>query len=182
MLPERRAHVPIAKGDALTAFHVAGHAVVAANFGIRFHALMLVTESGLETEHTGPLGMDLWRAAYPDGQPERVLQVVTALWAGSAAERQVMERRIAPTDDRDRPTIERFVELAHERGRDVPDMLVRRGRLNAYALMRLPHVWAAVEAMASRLLEEKIIGFFTARRLIQDALRAGARPAAQRGW
>src|SRR3954468_6609159 len=62
------------------AFHQAGHAVVATTFGFRYGALSLHADLALESAHTGPLGIDLWKCSFPLNQQERVLQVLTMLW------------------------------------------------------------------------------------------------------
>lgn len=157
------------------AFHQAGHAVVATTFGFRYGALSLHADLTTETAHTGPMGVDLWKCAFPTNQQERVLQVLTMLWAGTAAEVRCLGRRIMPETDPDRPTVERFVALLRERDRDVAEQTIHRARLDAYSLLRLPSHLKAVDTIAATLLKEEMIGYFTARGLINDALRSPAR-------
>ncbi|HEY7908510.1 MAG TPA: hypothetical protein VIC60_06525, partial [Thermomicrobiales bacterium] len=59
-----------------------------------------------------------------------------------------------------------------ERGVTIPDGWDRRPRLDAHALLRQPKQVAAVESLAATLLDEHIVGHFTARRLITNAMRA----------
>lgn len=157
-----------------TAAHQAGHAVVAAAFGFRFGMLSLRPEIAPETEHTGPLGIDLWRCAFPLHQPERLLQVLTMLWAGTAAEVRLTARRVTPAVDPDRPEVERFAALVVARGHDVSEHLIHRARLDAYGLMRLPRYREAAQTVAAALLAEELIGAFTARNLIMDRLQRAA--------
>src|SRR4051812_39799797 len=103
------------------AFHQAGHAVVATTFGFRYGAVSLHADLARETAHTGPLGIDLWKCAFPSNQQERLLQVLTMLWAGTAAEVRCLSRRVMPETDPDRPTVDQFVALLGERGHDVTE-------------------------------------------------------------
>lgn len=155
-----------------SAYHEAGHAVVAASFGCRFGMLSLYPDTDAESAITGPLQIDLFRCAFPLGQPERLLQVLTILWAGTAAETQFTGRRVTPEADPDRKTVDRFLERLTERGVTIPEAWNRRPRLDAHALLRQPKQGAAVEALVSVLLHEHVIGYFTARRLINEAMRA----------
>jgi hypothetical protein len=157
------------------AFHQAGHAIVATTFGFRYGALSLHTDLTTETAHTGPLGIDLWKCAFPPNQQERVLQVLTMLWAGTAAEVHCLGRRIMPETDPDRPTVERFVALLRERDRDVTEQTLHRARLDAYSLLRLPTHLKAVDTIAATLLKEEMVGYFTARSLINDVLGTPSR-------
>ena len=157
------------------AFHQAGHAVVATTFGFRYGAVSLHADLTLETAHTGPVGIDLWKCAFPSNQQERILQVLTMLWAGTAAEARCLGRRVMPETDPDRPTLELFVGLLRERGHDVTEQTVHRGRLDAYSLMRLPTHLKAIDTVAATLLRDELIGHFTARTLITEALGAPAR-------
>jgi hypothetical protein len=157
------------------AFHQAGHAVVAAGFGFRFGALSLYSDMALETAHTGPVGIDLWKCAFPPNQHERSLQVLTMLWAGTAAEVRCLGRRITVETDPDRATVDRFVALLRKRSHDVTEQTIHRGRLDAYSLMRLPNHLRAVDRIAAMLLEDELIGYFTARGLINDTLGAPTR-------
>ena len=154
------------------AYHEAGHAVAAASFGCRFGMLTLYPDSESESAITGPLQIDLFKCAFPPGQPERLLQVLTTLWAGTAAETQLTGRRIAPEADPDRKTIDLFTKRLIERGVTIPEGWDRRPRLDAHALLRQPKQGAAVEALAAILLDEHVIGHFTARSIIANAMRA----------
>src|SRR5437868_6237765 len=100
-IPTRRQSVRLER----TAYHEAGHAVAAASFGCRFGMLSLYPDAAAETALTGPLQIDLPRCAFPPNQPNRLLQVLTILWAGTAAETQLTGRRIAPEADPDRKTV-----------------------------------------------------------------------------
>src|SRR5690242_5148081 len=104
-----------------TAYHEAGHAVAAASFGCRFGMLTLYPDSESESAITGPLQIDLFKCAFPPGQPERLLQVLTILWAGTAAETQLTGRRVAPEMDPDRKTVDLFMQRLIERGVAIPD-------------------------------------------------------------
>ncbi len=172
-MPTRRQSIRLER----TASHEAGHAVAAASFGCRFGMLSLTPDAAAETAHTGPLQIDLWKCAFPPGQPDRLLQVLTILWAGTAAETQLTGRRIAPELDPDRKTVDLFLALLKERGVTVPEEWDRRPRLNAHALIRQPKQAAAVETLAATLLNEHIVGHFTARGIINQAMRA---PVAKR--
>lgn len=155
-----------------TAYHEAGHAVAAASFGCRFGMLTLYPDAEAESATTGPLQIDLFKCAFPPGQPERLLQVLTILWAGTAAETQFTGRRIAPEADPDRKTIDLFIARLTERGVTIPDGWDRRPRLDAHALLRQSKQGVAVESLAATLLDEHVIGHFTARGLITNAMRA----------
>lgn len=157
------------------AFHQAGHAVVATTFGFRYGALSLHADPSAETAHTGPLGIDLWKCAFPPNQPERILQVLTTLWAGTAAEVRCLGRRVMPETDPDRPTLEAFVALLRERGHGVTEQTLHRARLDAYSLLRLPKHLKAIDNVAAALLTDELIGYFTARTLINEALGAPTR-------
>jgi predicted transcriptional regulator len=146
--------------------------VAAASFGCRFGMLTLYPDTESESAITGPLQIDLFKCAFPPGQPERLLQVLTILWAGTAAEAQLTGRRVAPETDPDRKTVDRFIARLTERGVTIPDGWDRRPRLDAHALLRQPKQVAAVESLAATLLDEHIVGHFTARRLITNAMRA----------
>ena len=154
------------------AYHEAGHAVAAASFGCRFGMLTLYPDNASESAITGPLQIDLFKCAFPPSQPERLLQVLTILWAGTAAETQLTGRRVAPEADTDRKTVECFIKRLIERGVTIPEGWERRPRLDAHALLRQPKQGAAVEALAATLLDEHVIGHFTARSIITDAMRA----------
>jgi hypothetical protein len=154
------------------AYHEAGHAVAAASFGCRFGMLTLHPDPESESAITGPLQIDLWKCAFPAGQSERLLQVLTILWAGTAAETQLTGRRVAPEADPDRKTVDLFTTQLQERGVTIPEGWDRRPRLDAHALLREPKYGAAVAALAQTLLSERVIGHFTARRIIADAMRA----------
>jgi predicted transcriptional regulator len=167
-LPTRRQSARLERA----AYHEAGHAVAAASFGCRFGMVALYPDAESESAITGPLQIDLLRCAFPPGQPERLLQVLTILWAGTAAETQFTGRRVAPEADPDRKTVEHFLERLIERGVTIPEGWDRRPRLDAHALLRQPKQGAAVESLAVTLLEEHIIGHFTARRIIAEAMRA----------
>lgn len=154
------------------AYHEAGHAVAAASFGCRFGMVALYPDAESESAITGPLQIDLFKCAFPPGQPERLLQVLTILWTGTAAETQFTGRRVAPEADPDRRTVDRFLKRLHEWGVTVPAGWDRRPRLDAHALLREPKQGAAVEALASALLHEHVIGHFTARSIINEAMHA----------
>lgn len=158
------------------AYHEAGHAVAAASFGCRFGMITLYPDAGSESAIRGPLQIDLIKCAFPPGLPDRLPQVLTILWAGTAAEAQFTGRRVAAEADPDRETVDRFLTLLRERGGTIPDGWDRRPRLDAHALLRQPKQAAAVEALASTLLRERVIGHFTARSIIAEAMRA-ATPA-----
>lgn len=166
--PNRQQHVRLARA----AYHEAGHAVAAAAFGCRFGMLALSPDAESESAITGPLQIDLFKCAFPPGQPARLLQVLTILWAGTAAETQFTGRRIAPEMDPDRATIDRFVARLIERGVTIPDGWDRRPRLDAHALLRQPKQGAAVESLAATLLDAHVVGHFTARSIIANAMRA----------
>jgi hypothetical protein len=157
------------------AFHQAGHAVVATTFGFRYGALSLHADLALETAHTGPLGIDLWKCSFPPNQQERVLQVLTMLWAGTAAEVRCLARRVTPETDPDRPTVDHFADLLRERNHDVTEQMIHRGRLDAYSLMRLPRHLKAVETVAATLMSDELIGHFTVRTLISDIINTPSR-------
>ncbi|MGI8690360.1 MAG: hypothetical protein ACR2M3_17410 [Thermomicrobiales bacterium] len=154
------------------AYHEAGHAVAAATFGCRFGMLAVSPDAESESAITGPLQIDLFKCAFPPGQPERLLQVLTILWAGTAAETQLTGRRVAPELDPDRATVDRFTRLLIERGVTIPDGWDRRPRLDAHALLRQPKQGAAVASLAATLLDEHVVGHFTARSIIANAMRA----------
>jgi hypothetical protein len=158
------------------AFHLAGHAVVATTFGFRYGALSLHADLASETAHTGPLGIDLWKCAFPLNQQERILQVLTMLWSGTAAEVRCLGRRVMPETDPDRPNLDLFVALLRERDHDVAEQTIHRGRLDAYSLMRLPTHLKAIDTVAATLLRDELIGHFTARTLITETLSTLARP------
>lgn len=160
------------------AYHEAGHAVAAASFGCRFGMLALCPDVESESAITGPLQIDLFKCSFPPGQPERLLQVLTTLWAGTAAQAQITGRRISPEADPDRKTVDLFTRRLIERGVAIPEGWDRRPRLDAHALLRQPKQIAAVEALAATLLAEHVIGHFTARSIITAAMRAplSARP------
>lgn len=160
------------------AYHEAGHAVAAALLGCRFGMLSLTADRSNETAHTGPLQIDLWKCAFPTGQPSRVPQVLTILWAGTAAETQLTGRRVAPDTDPDRQTVDRFLDLLRERDVAVAEEWQRRPRLNAHALLRQPKQAAAVAALVAALLDEHLLGHFTARGIINRALAAPPHRAA----
>lgn len=154
------------------AYHEAGHAVAAASFGCRFGMLALYPDAETESAITGPLQIDLFKCAFPPGQPARLLQVLTILWAGTAAETQRSGRRVAPDADPDRKTVDLFTRRLIERGVTILDGWDRRPRLDAHALLRQPKQVAAVEALAAMLLDAHVIGHFTARRIITGAMHA----------
>lgn len=166
--PTRRQNVRLER----MAYHEAGHAVAAASFGCRFGMLTLYPDSESESAITGPLQIDLFKCAFPPSQPERLLQVLTILWAGTAAETQLTGRRVAPEADPDRKTVECFTKRLVERGVTIPEGWDRRPRLDAHALLRQPKQGAAVAALAATLLDEHVIGHFTARTIIANAMRA----------
>lgn len=166
--PTRRQSVKLERA----AFHEAGHAVAASSFGCRFGMVALYPDADLESAITGPLQIDLFKCAFPPGQPERLLQVLTVLWAGTAAEAQFTGRRVAPESDPDRTTVDLFLERLIERGVAIPEGWDRRPRLDAHALLRQPKQGVAVEALASTLLHEHVIGHFTARSIVTEAMRA----------
>lgn len=173
-MPSRRQSMRLER----IAYHEAGHAVAAASFGCRFGMLTLYPDAESESAITGPLQIDLFKCSFPPGQPERLLQVLTILWAGTAAETQLTGRRVAPEADSDRRTIDLFTARLIERGVTIPDGWDRRPRLDAHALLRQPKQGAAVESLAATLLDEHVIGHFTARGIITSAMRAAlaARP------
>jgi len=154
------------------AYHEAGHAVAAASFGCRFGMVALSPDADSESAISGPLQIDLFKCAFPPGQPARLLQVLTILWAGTAAETRFTGRRIAPEADPDRKTVDRFMKGLIERGVTIPDGWDRRPRLDAHALLRQPKQSAAVELLAMTLLDAHVIGHFTARSIINNAMRA----------
>ncbi|MHB8646585.1 MAG: hypothetical protein ACYDAR_12425, partial [Thermomicrobiales bacterium] len=106
------------------------------------------------------------------GQPERLLQVLTILWAGTAAETQLTGRRVAPEADPDRKTVDLFMARLVERGVMIPEGWDRRPRLDAHALLRQPKQSAAVAVLAATLFDVHVIGHFTARRIITNAMHA----------
>jgi hypothetical protein len=169
-MPNRRQSVRLERA----AYHEAGHAVAAASFGCRFGMVALYPDAESESAITGPLQIDLFKCAFPPGQPERLLQVFTILWAGTAAETQFTGRRVAPEMDPDRKTVDLFLERLTARGVTIPEGWDRRPRLDAHALLRQPKQGAAVEALVATLLDEHVIGHFTARRIITEAMRAAA--------
>ncbi len=162
------------------AYHEAGHAVAAASFGCRFGMLTLYPDAESESAITGPLQIDLFKCAFPPGQPERLLQVLTLLWAGTAAETQRTGRRVSPESDPDRKTVDRFTQLLTERGVAIADEWDRRPRLAAHALLRQPKQAAAVAALAAMLLDEHVVGHFTARNTIVAAMRGPLSVGARR--
>ncbi|MDQ2785814.1 MAG: hypothetical protein M3Y58_12515 [Chloroflexota bacterium] len=153
------------------AYHEAGHAVVASSFGCRFGMLALAADAEFESAITGPLQIDLFKCAFPPGQPARLLQVLTILWAGTAAETQLTGRRVTPEIDPDRKTVDLFMARLIERGVTIPDGWDRRPRLDAHALLRQPKQGAAVASLAATLLNEHIVGHFTARSIIANAMQ-----------
>lgn len=169
-LPTRRQSVRVERA----AYHEAGHAVAAASFGCRFGMVALYPDAESESAITGPLQIDLFKCAFPPGQPERLLQVLTILWAGTAAETQFTGRRVSPEADPDRKTAEQFLRRLVKRGVTIPEGWDRRPRLDAHALLRQPKQGAAIEALVATLLDEHVIGHFTARRIITEAMHATA--------
>jgi hypothetical protein len=165
-VPTRRQSVRVERA----AYHEAGHAVAAASLGCRFGMVALYPDVESESAITGPLQIDLFKCAFPPGQPGRLLQVLTILWAGTAAETQFTGRRVAPEMDADRKTVDLFIERLTARGVTIPDGWDRRPRLDAHALLRQSKQSAAVEAIAATLLDEHVIGHFTARRIITEAM------------
>ncbi len=154
------------------AYHEAGHAVSAASFGCRFGMLAVTPDAESESAITGPLQIDLFKCAFPPGQPERLLQVLTILWAGTAAETQLTGRRVVPEADADRATVDLFVARLIERGMTIPEGWDRRPRLDAHALLRQPRQVGAVKAIAATLLDAHVVGHFTARSIIANAMCA----------
>jgi len=154
------------------AYHEAGHAVAAASFGCRFGMLALAADPESESAITGPLQIDLFKCAFPPGQSARLLQVLTILWAGTAAETQLTGRRVAPEMDPDRVAVDRFMARLIERGVTIPNGWDRRPRLDAHALLRQPKQGAAVASLAATLLDEHVVGHFTARSIIVNTMRA----------
>ncbi len=158
-----------------TAYHQAGHAVVATAFGFRYGMLSLHPELATETERSGPLGIDLWKCAFPSGQTDRLLQVLTMLWAGTAAEVRLADRRVTLAADPDRAEVERFAAFVAARGHDVSEHLMHRGRLDAASLLRLPQYLAAAQTVAAALLADELLGAFTTRGMILDVLHIASR-------
>jgi len=165
--PSRRQTMRLAR----IAYHEAGHAVAAASLGCRFGMLTLSLDAESESAITGPVQIDLFKCAFPPGQPERLLQVLTILWAGTAAETQFTGRRIAPEMDCDRKTIDLFVARLIGRGVTIPEGWDRRSRLDAHMLLRQPKQGAAVASLAATLLDAHVVGHFTARSIIANAMR-----------
>jgi hypothetical protein len=152
------------------AHHLAGHGVFATYFRFRYGSLALVANDRFETGSTGPFGIDLMKAAYPTVQPACPLQVLTMLWAGTAAEHHLTNRRCSVKHDADLPTVSAFVACAQVQGRESLEALIQRARYDARACMQLPRFAATVEMLAGQLLDQEVIGHFTARRMVRDVL------------
>lgn len=136
--------------DTRAAYALAGHAVIAAHFGIRFDMLALAR----------PFGLDLGR------QIDRG-HLLAILFAGHAAEAAlvgVSHPLVAPRSPRFLALRE---ALAAQTG-TIDGHGTRRARLTALTLVRQPGNWAAVAALAARLATGEMIGALTARQLIRS--------------
>jgi hypothetical protein len=142
--------------DARPAYSLAGYAVLAAHFGVRFGTLSLAR----------PFALDLARL------PERA-HLLAILYAGHAAEVALVadhrRRFIAPRS----PHFLALREALAPSTGEIDAGEVRRARLTGLAIVRLPQNWIAVEALAARLAVGETRGYLTAHRVIRPPARGG---------
>jgi hypothetical protein len=132
-------------------YALAGYAVVAAHCGLRFGILSL----------DRPFTLD------PARLPERA-HLLTLLYAGHAAEAAHFPRSARVREGGSARFLALREALAGQTGPlDAAD--VRRARLAALTILRLPQNRAALEALAGRLAGGQMLGSLTARRIIRPA-------------
>ncbi len=137
--------------DPRLAYGLAGYAVVAAHFGLRFGTLSLAR----------PFDLDLSRI------PERS-QLLVILYAGHSAE----AARFTNNSRLHTEQSSRFLALAealagYTGALDALD--VRRARLTGGTIVKQPGDWEAVGALAERLMAGETLGYLTARQVIRSA-------------
>lgn len=139
--------------DTRAAYGLAGYAIVATHFGLRFGTLSL----------SRPFALDLTRI------PERA-QLLTLLYAGHAGEAALVGtqhgRLIADRSLHYAGLREALV--THTGAIDARE--THSARLRALALVRQPANWAAIGSVAERLAAGEMLGYLTARRIIQPAV------------
>lgn len=138
------------RADTHAAYGLAGYAVVAAHFGVRFGMLSLARPFALARPRL----------------PERA-HLLAILYASHTAE-------AAHTSNRHRPMVAEqsphFLTLREALARDIGAMDaldVRQARLTGTAIVKRPGNWAAVGALAERLAAGETLGYLTARRVIR---------------
>jgi hypothetical protein len=143
-------HISRTVPDICAAYGLAGFAVVAAHFGMRFGILSLARPFTLDPAHP------------PDRSRLRTL-----LYAGHAAERTFCgDRRKPLLADRSVQFLGLRAALTGYTG-ELDTHEERSARLAALAVVRLPANRAAIESLGVALAAGEMLGYLTARRMIR---------------
>ena len=161
-MPDEPSSTTPASADRLTAFHEAGHAVMAELCG------RLLTEVEIlgDREHTGSV-QSLAFPPDPDAEAEDVERHLKVVLAGTVAETMVSKREDWDETSED---LDAAVRLAMRLVDDCEDVLPLLGGLRVDVERDLREHWRAVEMLAGELLERKALTGSEVRRLLAPLL------------
>lgn len=155
---------------AATAYHEAGHAVIAYLKGIVFDE---VTIKGDERAgNDGHLQLERFNPQSVDKMTSRVRTRIEGLamlaLAGVRAEERFLGRRVRTGHEQDVRDAEDLLRYVHEPAKVRSTYLAYLGQ-RVTALLDAPEVWAAVRAVAKRLIEKDALGYGEVCRVISAA-------------
>lgn len=168
LMPNESSNNPPAEPERLTAFHEAGHAVMAQLRGRQVTEVEIVGDR----EHTGMVHSLAFPPDPEDGVPpeaenddvERQLKVILA---GTVAEAMVSGRRVWDETSED---LNVAVRLGMRLVDDCEDVLPLLEGIGADVERDLNRHWSAVEMLADELLDRKTLTGSEVRKLLTDVL------------
>ena len=153
---------PPADGERLTAFHEAGHAIMAELCG----RLLTEVEIVGDREHTGSV-QSLAFPPDPEAEAEDVERHLKIILAGTVAEAMVSGRQGWDETSED---LDSAVRLGMRLVDDCEDVLPLLEDIGADVERDLRGHWSAVEMLAAELLDRKALTGSEVRRLLAGAL------------
>jgi len=153
----------------LTAYHEAGHAVIACERGVSFAAVSILKDG----ESLGRVVPKLWADFDIENNQslrarDRLESVILVALAGGAATWRLTGRCPKIGIWGDYPQAVHLAEKLHQ-DHEVADRYLSYMAARAKAMMELPWTWAAVEALAGGLLDQKQFTGNQARKIIRGS-------------
>lgn len=155
--------------EVLTAYHEAGHAVIAYERRVGFSAVSIRKDG----ESLGRVVPQLWKDFDIENNRglrarERLESVIFVALAGGAATWQLTGKRLAIGVWGDYPQAVHLAEKLHQAD-EVIEPYLNYMAVRAKSMMELPWTWAAVRALAQSLLKRKQLTKQSVRRIIREA-------------
>ena len=159
-----------------TAYHEAGHVVAACLLNLEQHGATIVPEGEIAGQAYAPL-MDAMRYEWPEGEADYLKRHLIVLFA----EMKAVERVMAPLADPEEPNLD-ISDLESDYGQAADVVLNVAGpseeeqlELSRWAQEEAESLlnanWAAVEAVASALLEHRTLSGTQCKKIVKESQR-----------